>query len=525
MRKTVSFIISVVTIVASMVAVVSAQAPDPGTATSFGAVQNVAGEGEVATFTQQFYDLDGNSDASRTLENVAFGDTMGLTPNDTVTGAPIVGTLPSGWQGSSMVSSDQEAAAVVLVQYLNGGIGADGITTADYLGVGSPGSDNFCASVGKRDNEDSRIVVMNTSDDPVSDVSISFKDRSGADVGTPMENITIAGMAQKTFELFDSAFNLPTDFLGSARVQSAGGTPLAVAAVTHWGGAGGAYGTFAYNCQSTEAAATTLYAPKVQRRIFGGNWFDSTGVIVVNTEATNASVEVEFYERDGTPGGSFTDTIPGFSARGYNTRYVGNADPTTINGLIGEGTADEPNWQGSVVVTSDSGQELVGVVKQGYDANKWAGGYNMLSDGDAGTDWFFPLTYRRGFNQNWTDYVGIICQNVSTSNVAPEVTFKNRLTSVESSFTDANPFGQYVSHGYNTRYGGQQAASWFGDTTCGGSGCGNNLADNFIGGAFVSASSDIVCIQETWFEEVYDGSTWHAGGDANLNNVYGKDLP
>jgi hypothetical protein len=529
-KKAAVLTLSVVTILASVIAVF-AQAPTPGQGTSYGAVQNVGCTGN-ARFVQEFYDENGNVDAYREKADVACGDTMGLTTNQTAD-APLDMELPPGWAGSSVVSSDQEAAAVVLIQWTGGGIGSDGVTTADYVGELNPGDDVFCPSVGKRDNEDSTIVIMNASDSPVTDVSISFKDRNGVDAGTEMTGITIAARAQATFNLYDAAFALPANFLGAARVQSAGGTPLAVVAYTHWGSAGGAYGTFAYNCAPTAAAATTLYAPKVQRRKPTWNssqWFDATGIIVVNTEVTPAGVTVNFYDRDGNFSGSFDDTIPAYSARGYNTRYYGNADHAVIDALIGTGTAADPIWQGSAVVTSNTGEKIVGVVKQGYDTDLWAGGYNMLSDADAAQTWSFPLVYRRGFNKPWTDYVGFVCQNVSSSDIAPEVTYVDRratapkctATTTSCSFTDANPFGQYVSHGYNTRYGGAQAASWFGLTSGGGAGTGNTLHDNFIGAASASISSgSMVCIQETWAEEVYaDG--WVNGGDANLNNAYGQ---
>jgi len=516
MKKILATIFSLVMVLA-VAGAVYAQAPSPGAGTSYGAVQNV-GTG-LATFRQEFYDAAGNMDAYREKAGVAVGDTMGLTTNQT-TDAPLNVELPAGWVGSSVVSSDQEAAAVVLIQWTGGSIGADGVTTADYVGEMNPGSDIFCPSVGMRSIEDSTIVVMNTSAAEVSDVSISFKDRTGADVGTPMTGITIPANSQKTFNLYNAAFALPTDFLGAARVQSAGGTPLAVVATTHWGSAGGAYGTFAYNCASTSAAATKIYAPKVQRRIFGTSWFDASGIIVVNTEGTDATVEVSFFDRSGVASGSFEDTVPAYSARGYNTRYYGNADHAVIDGLIGSGTAAAPNWQGSAVVESLTGENIVGVVKQGYDTDLWAGGYNMLSDADAAQTWSFPLVYRRGFNKPWTDYVGIVCQNVSSGDVAPELSFVDRRATATSCtaaspcvVTDATPFGENITHGYNTRYGGQVASTWFAD----------NFDANFIGAATASISSgSMVCIQETWAEEVYAGGVWIDGGDANLNNSYGQ---
>ncbi len=530
MKKAVMFLV-ILTVLASIATLVEAQAPNPGSGTSYGAVQNVDSTG-AANFRQEFYDQDGNLDAYREKTNVAYGDTMGLTTNQT-TDAPLNTELPMGWVGSSVVASDREAAAVVLINYIGGSIGPDGLTSADYSGVLTPGSDNFCPSVGKRNEEDTTIVVMNTSDQQVTDVEISFKDRNGADVGTPMTGITIPAKAQKTFNLFNPAFNLPDRFLGAARVRSPGGTPLAVVAVTHWGPGSTAFGSFAYNCQSSDAGATVLYAPKVMRRNPNGNptgqWLDSTGIIVVNTEGTAATARVEFYDRDGNFGGVFTDTIPAFSARGYNTEYVGNADPNVINGLIGTGTTAAPRWLGSAVVKSVTGQRLVGVVKQAYEIDKWAGGYNMLSDANAGTTWFFPLVYRRGFNRPWTDYVGLICQNVSATPVTPQVQFVDRratatkctASTTTCQFTDSTAMAQYVSHGYNTRYGGNQSATWFGDPNTGATG--NTLGNNFIGAAYVTAGADIVCIQETWMEEMQDlANTWHTGGDANLNNVYGK---
>jgi len=515
---------SLVTILAMMATTVLAQEPDPGTGTSFGAVQNVDKSGN-ASFRQDFYDMDGNLDAYREKQDVVYGGTMGLTTNDTPD-APLSVQLPAGWVGSSVVSSDREAAAVVLIQWFNGSIGADGITTADYVGVTAPGNDIFCPSVGKRPYEATQIVVMNTTAAAVSDVSISFKDRNGADAGTAMTNINISANSQKTFSLFDAAFALPANFLGAARVESAGGTPLAVVAVTHWGYATGAFGSFAYNCLSTDAGATTLYGPKVQRRAPSwndGNWLDESGVVVVNTEGTAASARVEFYDREGNFGGVFTDTVPAYSARGYNTRWIGNADQTVIEGLIGLGTAAQPEWQGGVVVRSvgAGAEKLVGVIKQAYATSEWAGGYTMLSDADAGTVWYFPLTYRRGFSRPWTDYSGIVCQNISAVSVAPEVTFVNRADDATASFVDATPFGQYISHGYNTRYGGNQPAAWFGDMSSGA--IGNNLANNFLGAAFVEvAAGQIVCIQETWAEEVYSDGAFLTGGDANLNNAYGQ---
>jgi len=496
-----------------------AQAPSPGSGTSYGAVQNV-GTG-AAAFRQDFYDPDGNLDAYREKANVAVGDTMGLTANQT-TDAPLNTELMAGWVGSSVVESDQEAAAVVLIQWTGGSIGTDGVTTADYVGEMNPGSDVFCPSVGKRNIEDSTIVVMNTSDAAVSDVSITFKDRTGADVGTPMTGVAIPAHSQETFNLYATAFALPADFLGAARVQSAGGTPLAVVAYTHWGSAGGAYATFAYNCAPTAAAATKLYAPKVQRRILGGNWFDASGIIVVNTEATAATVKVSFFDRAGTASGVFTDTVPAYSARGYNTRYYGNAPQAVIDGMVGTGTTAAPNWQGGAVVESTSGQKIVGVVKQGYDTDMWAGGYNMLSDADAAQTWSFPLIYRRGFNKPWTDYVGIVCQNVSASNIAPELAFVDRRATATActastttcEVTDPAAFGQYISHGYNTRYGGfTNGAAWFSA----------NFPANFIGAATASITSgSMVCIQETWAEEIYANNVWVNGGDANLNNAYGQ---
>jgi hypothetical protein len=481
-------------------------------------VQNVGTA--AAAFRQDFYDPDGNLDAYREKADVAVGGSMGLTANQTPTDAPLNTELPAGWVGSSVVESDQEAAAVVLIQWTGGSIGTDGVTTADYVGEMNPGADVFCPSVGMRNNEDTTIVVMNTSDAAVSDVSISFKDRTGVDAGTAMTGISIPAHSQETFNLYNAAFALPANFLGAARVQSAGGTPLAVVAYTHWGSASGAYATFAYNCAPTSAAATKLYAPKVQRRILNGNWFDNSGIVVVNTEATAATVQVSFFDRAGAASGVFTDTIPAYSARGYNTRYYGNAPAAVIDAMVGTGSAAAPNWQGGAVVESTSGHRIVGVVKQGYDTDLWAGGYNMLSDADAAQTWSFPLVYRRAFNKPWTDYIGIVCQNVSAANIAPQLSFIDRRATVTQCTsaspcvtTDATPFGQYITHGYNTRYGGNVAGTWFS----------TNFAANFIGAATASISSgSMVCIQETWAEEIYANNVWVNGGDANLNNAYGQ---
>jgi hypothetical protein len=512
-------IVTLILVVALVVVSMTyAQAPDPGQATMFGAVQNVGTE--PATFKQDFYSRGETLVlvASREQANVAVGDSMGLTPHDNVTGAPLNFELPPGWIGSSVVSSSQPSAAVVLTQWVHSQIG-DGVTSADYVGEGGPGSDIFCPSVGKRNNEESTLVVMNASDSTIDDVSISFKDRDGNEVGIPMTDISIPAYSQKEFNLFAPVFDLPYYFLGAARVQSASGKPLAVVAITHWGSAEGAYGTFSYNCATTGASATRIYAPKVQRRILFGGWFDASGVVVVNTEGADATVKVSYYDRAGNDSGTFTDTVPAYSARGYNTRYYGNADESVIDAMIGIGTVDEPNWQGSAVVESLTGQKIVGLVKQGYDTQLWAGGYNMLSDVDAARNWSFPLVYRRGFNGPWTDYVGIICQNVSDVSIAPTIAFVDRrpvdkcTAAQPCKFTDEEPYTQYITHGFNTRYGGAVAGAWFAD----------EMEDNFLGAATATITGEgkMVCIQETWAEEVYSDGVWIMGGDANLNNAYG----
>jgi hypothetical protein len=122
----------------------------------------------------------------------------------------------------------------------------------------------------------------------------------------------------------------------------------------------------------------------------------------------------------------------------------------------------------------------------------------------------------------WVDYIGVICQNVSAVPVAPVVTFVNRKTGETSIFTDTTPIAPFASHGYNTRYGGNQEATWFGDPNDGSSG--NNLAGDFLGSVHVSGADDLACVQETWAERIYDFGTsvWVEGADANINNLYGK---
>ena len=101
MKKIVGFI-SLLAILLSTFGVAYAQAPDPGSGTSYGAVQNVDSTG-AATFRQDFYDAAGTLDATRSKAGVATGDTMGLTTNQT-TDAPLDAALPTGWVRSSVVS-------------------------------------------------------------------------------------------------------------------------------------------------------------------------------------------------------------------------------------------------------------------------------------------------------------------------------------------------------------------------------------------------------------------------------------
>lgn len=461
--------------------------PSTGAAESFGAVQNTGAVTANAVVT--YYDAAGNIAATKNL-TIAPKATQGVAPR-LLDGTPQA--LPSGFNGSAVVSADQDIVAVSYINWTGAStaFGSDTKTSADFGGVSAPATSLYFPSVSNADNEASEVSIQNA-DSADAVVYLNYYDRNGVNIAAARttSGVIKPGM-QSTFKLTANA-NLPAGFLGSVQVTST--KQIAGVAIVHWTVA---YGSFGYNAES--AGSTALNFPKVSRRDRGFNagatncstagWLDYSGVVAQNlSNSAAADVQVSFYDRSGVLKTSFADSIPALSSHGYNTRFNGNAPAANINAL-------GCNFLGSVVITS-TGTPIVGIVKDADDQSQWAGGYNAAPSTSGGTSMYFPYLYHTDFNNaattgtptNWAQWTGVIVQNVDT---VPVDVYLNVLardgTTVIASVKDPTQVGLGSAHGYNSRYGGNIAASTF-----------NVLALNFGGGAYITATGKIVGVQTTW---------------------------
>ncbi|MBC8255034.1 MAG: hypothetical protein H8E35_13555 [Ardenticatenia bacterium] len=416
-------------------AVVSAAPPNPGSGESFISVQNLDPVDNVNIHAEYYNAATGIVDKTKDVWGVAPFATAGFAPR-------LIPDFPDNWMGSVVISADKEVAAVSSLVFTGGAIGGDGNTMGAYTSIPEGSTAVYLPSVGKRDREATWISVQNADVDPA-DVRIRFFDRDGVEIVAAVQDFTLQPGVQRTVKLFDIG-GLPTNFLGAAYITS--GKKVAAVATTHTG-----YDSDIVN--GIVSGATKLYYPLIRRRQMGGGWHDYSGIVVQNFDtAASAEVHVYFYDRDGILKADFTDTIPALSSHGYNTRYVGNADPTEIDKL-------GLSYLGSAVVECTNGKLIGGIVKYENPRYALSAAYNAESAGR--NNLFVPLACRRQFTPGvWYDSTGIIVQNLdAAASASVHVEFYDRATppTKVAEFNDTIPANS--SHGYNTRYYGNAPPS------------------------------------------------------------------
>jgi hypothetical protein len=504
-RLSIAVLIAVVALLALGAMMAVAAPPTPGTAESFGAVQNTSGV--LANVSIDYYDTAGAIKATRTV-TVFPKATQGLSPR------LLDGTaqaLPPGWVGSAIVSSDQEVVAISYINWTGGStaLSPDGKTSADYNGISAPSPSILFPFISNADNEASTLVVQNAGT-AAGPAFVTYYDRSGVKLASSTTASIPAG-AQATVQVANAA-GLPANLLGAAVVTST--NPLAGVGIGHWAVSFGSYG---YDAEPTTGGTSTLYFPKVIRRAVDklaapadcgahpGGWDASSGIVVQNTSTTAAAaVTLHFYDRLGNEitAALITDSIPAFSSHGYNTHYLGNAPAAQINAL-------GCNFLGSVKVEA-TGATVVGILKDAWENEKWASAYNGVAGTVAGTSLYFPYFYHTTNNyatapspsNPWAQWTGVIVQNVDTTPLSVWVNILDRAGNTVISVKDPVQLAPGVAHGYNSQYDGSIPGSTFA-----------TLPWNFGGGAYITSTGKIVGAMTTW--NMF-------GGDANETLGFSK---
>lgn len=467
MKKVFSLSVLLLLIV-GIVAAVSAQTfPDGGDAESNAIIQNLAtGAGEDAAIVVEYYAEDGTLEYTNTSVTIA--------PKAVVEVKTADEPLPAGFSGSAIVSSDRPVGAVTSLRNSNVSGAADGITQAAYNGASAAVDTLYFPSFWAFEFIVTRATVQNTSDAPA-DIELTFFDRNGNNLGTVSD--TLAAHASRTFCGCDSS-DLPAGWNvddGSITVTTDDGAVLAGASVSAWANRAAGYQALTDNDRGT-----TLYSPSAFRYKFDTSaslYTLFSALNIQNTSSTDsAPVTVEFFSRDdGSLSLTINETIPPGTTLGLNAKNGGDVDASTFDPLT-------ESWDGTVLVTSDDGIDLVGTgVTNWEDSDK--GGMTALPSGNQATETIFvPAQYRLDFGGGWAQWSSINLQNVGTSTIAAAD------LSIEYIDTDGNTIATFSGSdlpfdleagagiGLNTRNGGDLNASQF-----------DSFGLSFIGGAYITA--------------------------------------
>jgi len=220
-----------------------------------------------------------------------------------------------------------------------------------------------------------------------------------------------------------------------------------------------------------------VYLPVVARRDYpgGGTWVgesDWSSIVVQNMATYPISVYHSYYDRTGGAAVlTLSDTIPGSSSHGYNTRYGGSVDPSVFEPL-------GIRFNGGAMITSTAP-----IVAESALVRQPSGGLSGSYLGAPGgaSRLIFPNLYRTKNGTLWTGYSGLVVQNLDTGGDADvHVQFLDADGSVGVEFDDTLPAN--ASHGYNTRYGGE---------TPGGAATYNPLGTAWSGTAIVTTDNPV----------------------------------
>lgn len=494
------FVVPVLFIVTMLVVgLVPAWAGQPGSGTSYIYVQN-ADSGADAQVVAEFYNQDGTSAGSVNIASLA--PYVSYTVN---TGA-VSPALPTGWNGSVVVSSDKQVAAVARTIYSGVPDAPDGLYAGDYTAQDTPALTSFLAYVFNGGNRNSIFSIQNTTGSDAT-VTIHYLRRSdGTEIpggasceGSPIVD-TIPAYGAVYYDLLNQTRNgvYDGDLGGTIPCQSADGTTQP-AAGTEGGFEGAIYiesdqeiiaasSTHWARFQGVYTGATTddtfLYYPQLVRvKSPDGDWVRWSALIVQNTENFDVDIEVSLIGGPSSPASvTFTDTIPALSSVGYNTRFQGDfADDMWTNcsaahglepdcWLEGSNGFDTRDWTGAATVeVLTSGGHVVGVNHVQYFVGR-VFTYEALQPSTAGTTLVCPIFQDQdsGDNMRWS---AAIVQNTSTSADATvdaylftEGNTTGGLAGADLTLNNGGAgytVGQGERFGLNTRFDADEVASVF----------------------------------------------------------------
>ncbi len=330
-----------------------------------------------ANVVMSFYDQAGASVASPSV-TIAAGSSSTFFP---------LSAVPSGFNGSLVVSSDQPVAAIANVIF------PDGTGGASYSSFDAGAATVNLPLIMKNNfGIDTWFNVQNTATSDAT-VTVAYKPGSCTETRTVKPNSS---------QTFDQSVNtcLPNGFVGAATVTSGQPIVAIVMQIVRTSKALLAYNGFTN-------AATNPVMPLVT-----SNYFKSgTGIQLQNTGNTSTNVTVSYTPSAGFPGVACTEqkTIPA----GQSVTYAFPNLPAVCGTKTGTGVTDPINgaFVGSAKVTVNSASmPLVAIVNQITRGTATSAAYDGVNPGDATSKVSLPLIMDRNFGI----FTGFSVANVGT---------------------------------------------------------------------------------------------------------------
>lgn len=386
-------------------------------------VQNLSSS--TATISIAFYNLDATSAV------VSVDDTIPGSSQKTY--ATLPSGVPSNFNGSAVISSDQRVAAIVNINSPDLSLTFGGEA---YVGV-TEGSDTvslpllFKGSFGFN----SFFNIQNVGQTSTQ-VTVTYR---GGGLSSPVSlaPVTLSPGAAHRFDVTDAAAGLPAGFNGSATVTSTASDIAGV--VTHVGPTT----VLIYN--GFAAGSTNPTFPLVNANNFGYQ----TGIALQNRGTTDSTVTLTYTPSSAGTACTETRTIPANGGTAFFAIEAFSAtDPNTGNN---NNCANGATFVGSARVTANSANvELVGTVDQLNSAQRKGGTYAGFDPASATSTVVYPLVNDRNFGF----FTGLSLVNVS--DVTTTITCTYSGTAVTQEQTNVGPGGTFtpvqvnqIANGYN----------------------------------------------------------------------------
>jgi hypothetical protein len=443
----------------------------PGTGVTNIVTQNISEEDAAVTIA--YYDVDGNLDYTQPDTTI-----KPLAVKEFKTEDVPVASLPAGWIGSAVMSSDMEVGVIVSVRWTATGR-EDGSTQDAYVG-GTQGYNQLYLPDLKRvplaadptqANQVSKIYVQNTESTPAT-VYMNYYNRQGGAEG--VYEADIPAFSQKGFDLrvdddipaqVADGFGTTND--GACYITST--NKIYAIVETTWQNWDASY-------EGLGEAATTLYAPSSFRtKRADASWNIYSAVVVQNTTGAAADIYFNYVNRQtGNTDLQLVRNVGAYAATGLNTRTGGDMPAGTFD-VLGD------DWAGSVIVTSTV--NIVGSSNIFWAAatQNYAGAYVMKSPDQAAEKIYIPAYYRRIDSLGWSQWSAINLLNTEDTDRVIDIKFIDGDGDTVLAVNDFTLVGN-AGIGINSRNGSGGVAGLPTATELA-----TALGDGFIGGAYIEA--------------------------------------